>query len=101
MFNLAIESAQAYAFNISIVVSGYGNQTYTIIYYRDASSSPEMLPVNFHGTFVTDPLPEGTYLVEIHWKSYIDKVGDNYLWLNALFAEKFENPLTLILLELA
>ncbi|MHA2289119.1 MAG: hypothetical protein ACXABG_10065 [Promethearchaeota archaeon] len=102
MFMLMLDSSfqMSCVFNISIVIPGYGNQSYTIVYFRGGTSVSAFVPVNFYGTFVTDPLPANTYQVEVYWKSFVDPSGDNYLWLNSFLNLYIENPRSLTLLEL-
>lgn len=87
------------AYNISLVVNGFGNQTYTIIYYQNGPTKGKFLPINFYVTFITDPLSAGIYLIEVYWKSYVDAIGDNFLELNNIQSIFIQNPRSLTLLE--
>ena len=103
IFNMALDPSFSFAaiYNISIVVSGWGNKTYSILYYLDgAGGVARMVPIHFHATFITDPLPAGSYQVEVYWKSYVDQSGDNYLWLGRFYSESVTNPRSILLHEL-
>ncbi|MHA1986743.1 MAG: hypothetical protein ACW98D_08900 [Promethearchaeota archaeon] len=102
MFMLLLEASYsgACAYNISLVVNGYGNKTYTIAYIKDGTGL-RLIPINFYATFITGTLSTGTYLVEVYWKSYNDVNPDHSLLLNDVYGEYLENPRSLILLELA
>jgi hypothetical protein len=101
MFILFLESSYsgACAYNISLVVNGYGNQTYTILYDKEGTGA-RLIPINFYVTFITDPLSAGTYLVEVYWKSYTNANPDHSLVLNKVVGLYFENPRSLMILEL-
>jgi hypothetical protein len=101
MFVLILESSYsgACAYNISLVVSGYGNQTYTILYSKEGTGA-RLIPINFYVTFITDPLSAGTYLVEVYWKSYTNINPDHSLVLNNVVGLYFGNPRSLMILEL-
>ncbi|MHA2086931.1 MAG: hypothetical protein ACW972_01555 [Promethearchaeota archaeon] len=87
-------------YNISLVVNGYGNQTYTIAYLKDGIGQ-RVIPINLYVTFITSPLSAGPYLVEVYLKSYIGINNDHSLALNKVMGQYFENPRSLLLLELA
>ncbi|MFW9894446.1 MAG: hypothetical protein ACFFD7_01420 [Candidatus Thorarchaeota archaeon] len=87
-------------YNISIVVNSYGNQSYSIAYYKDGTET-RIIPINFYVTYLTGSLSAGTYLVEVYWKSYIDINPDHALTLNNVAGQYLENPTSLLLLELA
>jgi len=78
-------------YNISIVVNGYENQSYSIAYYKDGTGS-RIIPINFYITYLTGSLSAGTYLVEVYWKSYIGINPDHALALNYVGGQFFENP---------
>ncbi|MHA1883583.1 MAG: hypothetical protein ACW96S_00905 [Promethearchaeota archaeon] len=86
-------------YNISIVVNGYGNQSYSIVYYKDGTGT-RIIPINFYVTYLTGSLSAGTYLVEVYWKSYININPDHALALNYVGGQFLENPRSLLLLEL-
>jgi hypothetical protein len=88
------------AYNLSIVVQGYGNKSFTILYYQRSTTASKLLLYNFHDTFITDPLTAGTYKVELFWKSVVDPAGDNYLVLNDFLGMYIVNPRFLLLSEL-
>jgi len=86
-------------YNISLVVNGYGNQSYTIAYYKDGTGT-RIIPINFYVTYITGSLSAGTYLVEVYWKSYLNINPDHALALNYVGGQYLENPRSLLLLEL-
>ena len=60
-------------FNISVVISGFGNRTSRISYYSGAALANVIeIVYNIHLTIQTEELPEGTYTVSIYWKSIVD-----------------------------
>jgi hypothetical protein len=101
MFLLVLEASYSggCVYNISLVVNGHGNKSYTITYYKDGTGT-RIIQVNFHDTYITDSLPAGTYLVEVYWKSYADVNPDHFLALNYVVGQYLENPRSLCLLEL-
>jgi hypothetical protein len=101
MFYLILESSYSggCVYNITLVVNGYGNQTYSIAYLKEGTGA-RVIPINFYATFLTDPLSAGTYLVEVYWKSYIGINPYHSLVLNNIIDLYLENPRSLWLLEL-
>jgi hypothetical protein len=87
-------------YNISIVVNGYGNQSFSIVYLKDGTGT-RIIPINFYVTFITDPLSAGTYLVEVYWKSYVNVNPDHALALNYVGGQYIDTTRSLWLLELA
>ncbi|MFX1457021.1 MAG: hypothetical protein ACFFDB_16725 [Promethearchaeota archaeon] len=87
------------SYNISILVNGYGNQSYSIAYYKDGTGT-RIIPINFCVTYLTGSLSAGTYLVEVYWKSYVDINPDHALALNNVGGQILENPRSLLILEL-
>ena len=69
------------SYNISLVIIGVSNRTYTVAYYDDsgATGAYRQLTFNLYNNYVTQPLPAGTYNAAVYWKSTFDVSGSNSL----------------------
>ncbi|MFX1355681.1 MAG: hypothetical protein ACFFA8_00215 [Promethearchaeota archaeon] len=70
------------SYNISIVILGIYNYTFTVGYYDDTPASGlyiRQLTFNLFSNFLSQPLPAGTYTVVVFWKSNFDANGLNSL----------------------
>jgi hypothetical protein len=100
---LALDSTFAVrsSYNVSLVVAGVTNRTMMVLYYYGGPSIGQFreLTYNLHMNLVTQPLPAGTYTIEVFWKSTFDTTGT----LNSLsvaHAPTYVYPRTLFVQEL-
>ncbi|MHA2037498.1 MAG: hypothetical protein ACW98X_13770 [Promethearchaeota archaeon] len=65
------------SYNISLVVAGVTNRTIMVLYFDDepAGGFFRELTYNLNINLLTDPLPAGTYTIEVYWKSTFDATG--------------------------
>jgi len=65
------------SYNVSLVVTGVTNRTIIVLYYDSEPSGGyfRQLTYNLHINLLTQPLPTGTYSIEIYWKSTWDATG--------------------------
>jgi hypothetical protein len=65
------------SYTVSLVVNGVTNRTFMVLYY-DAEPSGgyvRQLTYNLYINLLTQPLPSGTYTIEVFWKSTWDATG--------------------------
>jgi len=69
------------SYEVSLVITGVTNRTFTVLYYDDepAGGYYRELTYNLHINLMTQPLPTGTYIIEVFWKSTFDATGTNSL----------------------
>jgi hypothetical protein len=69
------------SYNISLVIVGVSNRTFEIAYYDDsgATLAYRQLTFDLYSTYVTQPLPAGTYTAAVYWKSTFDAADSNSL----------------------
>ncbi len=69
------------SYDIAIVVGGIGNRTFEVYYYEASGGMGfiRQLVFNLNYNYVTVPLNNGTYTINVFWISTADVPGDNYL----------------------
>ena len=69
------------SYDVSLVVTGVTNRTIMVLYYYGGPSIGQYreLTYNLHINLLTQPLPNGTYTIEVFWKSTFDTTGTNSL----------------------
>ena len=69
------------SYDIAIVVDGIGNRTFEVYYYEGGGGTGfiQELVFNFNYNYVTAPLNNGTYKINVFWISTSDVPGNNYL----------------------
>ena len=69
------------SYNVSLVVTGVTNRTFMVLYFDSEPSGGYFreLTYNLHVNLLTQPLPIGTYTIEVYWKSTWDAPGANSL----------------------
>jgi len=90
------------SYNVSLVVTGVTNRTVMVLYFDDepAGGYYRELTYNLHVNLVTQPLPAGTYTIEVFWKSTFDATG-NVNSLSVSHTPTFINTRTLFVQELS
>lgn len=88
------------SFNVSLRVTGVTNRTFIVFYYDDelAGGNVRELTYNLHVNLLTQPLPTGTYTIEVYWISTWNAVGLNSL--SVAHAPTYNNTRTLFVQEL-
>ncbi len=70
----------ALQFEISLVVSGVGNRTIKVAYFRQGpTGNYSEVPADVTISYVTDTLVAGNYTISVYWRSVWDAVGGNNL----------------------
>ncbi|MFW9824555.1 MAG: hypothetical protein ACFFE4_16550 [Candidatus Thorarchaeota archaeon] len=90
------------SYNITLVVSGAINRTIMVLYYdgQPATGFFRELTYNLNINLLTEPLPSGTYIIELFWKSTFDATG-NFNSLSVAHAPTFNYTRTLLVQELS
>jgi hypothetical protein len=89
------------SYNVSLVVSGVTNRTIVVLYFDDEPSGGYFreLTYNLHINLLTQPLPAGTYTIEVYWKSTFDAAGP-FNSLSVSHVPTYNNTRTLFIQEL-
>lgn len=89
------------SYNVSLVVTGVTNRTIMVLYYDGGPSSGYFreLTYNLHINLLTQPLPPGTYTIEVFWKSTWDATG-TFNSLSVAHAPTYNYTRTLLVQEL-
>lgn len=68
-------------FLIALQVEGVGNRTFVVSYFDNGGAVGHMREFlhTLHYVYVTEPLPAGTYSIQVYWKSGTDAAGSNQL----------------------
>ncbi|MHA1203167.1 MAG: hypothetical protein ACTSQ4_11700, partial [Candidatus Heimdallarchaeaceae archaeon] len=77
-------SAGPLQLGVALTVSGVGNRTHKVAYYRQLATpgSYEEVPASISINYVTAELPAGTYVISVYWRSIWDSAGSNALIAN-------------------
>ena len=69
------------SYDIAIIVDGISNRTFEVYYYEGSGGMGyiRQLVFNLNYNYVTAPLNNGTYTINVFWKSTSDVPGENYL----------------------
>ncbi|MFW9895509.1 MAG: hypothetical protein ACFFD7_06875 [Candidatus Thorarchaeota archaeon] len=89
------------SYNITLIVSGAINRTIMVLYYDGlpATGYFRELTYTLNINLLTEPLPSGTYIIEVFWKSTFDATG-NFNSLSVAHAPTFNYTRTLLVQEL-
>ncbi len=65
-------------YQVALVIQGVGNTTIPIVYYNNAPTNGYMRQINYYPTlsFMTAPLPAGTYNCSVQWRSVQNQNGN-------------------------
>ena len=87
------------AYNISLVVEGVGNRTFSIVHYDSRSTGGfyQSLTYNLYIEYLTGPLSAGIYNIVMYWRSLYDSVEYTYL---SVSDPGYENTRSLWVMEL-
>ena len=89
------------SYNVSLIVAGVTNRTMMVLYYYGGPAIGQYreLTYNLHMNLVTQPLPTGTYTIEVFWKSTFNATG-NANSLSVAHAPTYNYTRTLFVQEL-
>ena len=84
VFSIVDTMTGAIQIEIALTVSGAGNRTTKVAYYRQLSTpgSYSEIPADVTITYVTGELSAGTYTISVYWKSIWPSSGANSLITN-------------------
>ena len=70
-----------FSYKISLIIEGVSNRTFMVGYYDDSGAIGAFgqLTFNIYIYNVSEPLPAGTYICAVYWKSDFDAAGSNTL----------------------
>ena len=84
VFSIVDTMTGAIQIEIALTVSGAGNRTTKVAYYRQLATpgSYSEIPADVTITYVTGELSAGTYTISVYWKSIWPSSGANSLITN-------------------